>query len=93
MCDYDTGADGMPDPERAWRAAALLDGMAHRERLSRLPVLLTSGSEDTLCPPRTIQALFDALTGTKAYMNIEGSGHCYTQEFVYMAMAWLRMYA
>lgn len=90
---YDFHPETCPDPEAARRAMALLDGLAHADRLSGLPVLLTSATADGLCPEQTIRPLFDALSGHKAYMSIKDQVHCYTQEFLYLTAAWMRMYA
>ena len=90
---YDPGFSRTEDPGRAFRALAMFDGMTHRERLSALPVLLTAGGKDEVCPPQTISALYDALTGTKSLTCLADSMHCYTEEFIYLAKAWLRMYA
>ena len=56
-------------------------------------VLLTCGGKDEVCPPETISALYDALSGTKSLTYLADTTHGYTQEFVYLAKAWLRMYA
>lgn len=90
---YNTGADNMEDPEKAWKAVMHMDAYAHRERLSAMPVLLTAGGADTLCRQETIRSLFDALTGMKSFMLIKDEPHRYTQPFLYMAAAWFRMFA
>ena len=93
MGGYDPGFAAQADPDRAFRALAMFDGMTHRERLSTMPVLLTCGGKDEVCPPETISALYDVLTGTKSLTYLADTTHGYTQEFVYLAKAWLRMYA
>ncbi|MCA9447299.1 MAG: acetylxylan esterase [Candidatus Omnitrophica bacterium] len=88
---WDTLRDS-DDPESIWRAAGLIDTLSHVHRLD-LPVLLTAGGADDICPPNTIQALFDRLPGTRSYTYLEGVEHRYTTQFVPLASAWFRLFA
>lgn len=83
--------DGV-DRDSAWRAALHCDPLAHAERLD-LPVLLTAGEADTLCRPETIESLYLRLKNSRCIMHIKDEPHRYTNEFLYMASAWFRMYA
>ncbi len=80
------------DMESAWYAAGFIDTLSHVHRLD-LPVLLTSGGCDDVCPPSTIEALFERLPGTRSYTYLKGTGHCYTTQFIPLAAAWFRLYA
>ena len=85
-------ADQRPqDLPAAWRALGFVDTLSHAHRL-RMPVLLLSGLEDTVCPPESIMALFDALPGTRSLTEVEGQAHCYTLPFLPMARAWFRSF-
>jgi cephalosporin-C deacetylase-like acetyl esterase len=82
----------MDDMKAAWRAVGLMDTLSHVHRLD-LPVLLTAGGDDEVCPPETIEHLFEMLPGTRSYTRLEKAGHRYTKEFVPLATAWFRLYA
>ncbi len=71
----------------AWRALGLIDTASHAHRLT-MPTLLTAGGADTICPTTTIQALSDALPGTRNFTEIQGQAHGYNQYFVHLARAW-----
>ncbi len=77
---------------RAWRALGFADSLSHAHRLT-MPVMLTSGTVDDVCPPDTIEPLFAKLTGTKCYMSTLGMGHGHNREFTRMAAAWLDLHA
>jgi cephalosporin-C deacetylase-like acetyl esterase len=80
------------DPAAAWRAFGLIDTVAHAHRLE-LPVLLTAGGRDTICPPDAIAGLFARLPATRSLTHLASTGHRYTQEFLPLAAAWFRLYA
>lgn len=76
----------------AWKAIGYIDAINHAHRLD-IPVLLTAGSTDEICPPANIESLFAVLPSTKSYMLISGRCHGYTPEFVHLAWAWFRLFA
>ena len=82
----------LPDVAAAWRTAGLIDTTSHVHRLD-LPVLLTAGGPDETCPPHTIEKLFSMLPGTRSYTFLKDVGHRYTNEFVPLVRAWLKLYA
>lgn len=84
--------DEAEDKERAWKALGYIDTMSHVHRLT-MPVLLTAGSDDEMCPPETIEGLFSELPRTRSLTYIRGREHAYTPEFLFLAKAWFRMYA
>ncbi len=75
----------------ACRALGLIDTLSHAHRLT-MPVLLTAGGADDVCPPPSIRSLFDRLPATRSYSEFSGLGHCYTVPFLRLATAWLGMY-
>ena len=75
----------------AWRALGFVDTTSHAHRLT-MPVLLTAGGDDHVCPANTIQSLFEKLPGTRSYTELRGQGHAYTQPFLHLARAWFRLY-
>lgn len=84
--------DEAEDKERAWKALGYIDTKSHVHRLT-MPVLLTAGSDDEMCPPETIEGLFSELPRTRSLTYIRGREHAYTPEFLFLAKAWFRMYA
>lgn len=80
-----------PDPARAIRSLGFVDTFSHVHRLD-LPVLLTAGDADTVCPPDAIEALWRQLSSHRALVRLSGMAHGYNREFVQLAMAWFRMY-
>jgi cephalosporin-C deacetylase-like acetyl esterase len=77
--------------EAAWRGLGFVDTMNHGRRLT-VPVLLTAGEADNVCPPETIGALFERLPGTRSLTLLQNEGHGYTRQFVPLATAWFRLY-
>lgn len=88
----DMGLKKADDIKAAWRAIGLMDTLSHAHRLD-LPVLLTAGGDDEVCPPETIEHLFELLPGTRSYTFLKQVGHRYTKEFVPLVMAWFKLYA
>jgi cephalosporin-C deacetylase-like acetyl esterase len=75
----------------AWRALGFVDTTSHAHRLT-MPVLLTAGAEDEVCPVNTIRSLFEKLPATRSYTELAGQGHAYTQPFLHLARAWFRLH-
>lgn len=80
------------EPSALWHAVGYIDTMSHSRRLS-LPVLLTAGGRDDVCPPETIFSLFHKLEGTKSLTFLREGEHRYSREFIPLAAAWFRLYA
>lgn len=92
---YPVAADALksaPDKAVAWHAFGLIDTISHAHRLD-IPVLLTAGGADDICPPSTIEKLFHRLPGTRSYTYLKTVGHRYTVEFIPLAKSWFRLYA
>jgi cephalosporin-C deacetylase-like acetyl esterase len=77
---------------RGWKSAGLVDTLSHAHRLE-VPTLLTSGGVDEVCPPDTIESLYERLPGIKGLIHLKTTGHWYTKEFIPLASAWFRLYA
>jgi cephalosporin-C deacetylase-like acetyl esterase len=82
----------MKDKKEAWYGMGFIDTISHAHRLT-VPVMLTAGGSDLVCPPPTVQALFEKLPTTRMYYYLDGQGHEYTQHFIALATAWFRLYA
>jgi len=82
----------LADPREGWFGLGFVDTLNHARRLD-LPVLLTAGSHDRVCPPETVAALFEKLPATRNFCYLAGMSHCYTRESVALAAAWFGLYA
>lgn len=78
--------------EKALEALFNFDTINHAHRYT-FPVLLTSGGQDSVCHPETIQSLFSMLKGTRSYIHFEYLEHGYNKEFVLLAKAWFNIYS
>ena len=75
-----------------WRRLGYVDTVSHAHRLT-MPVLLSAGGEDATCPPRTVERLFQSLSGTRQYTYLEHQEHTHSRSSMYLFSAWLRLYA
>jgi len=80
------------DRDRAWKALGYVDTFSHTHRLT-MPVLLTAGGADEMCPPDTVFSLFERLDTIKSYTFLKESEHEYTPEFLSLAKGWFDLYA
>lgn len=86
------GFEKMEDKAKAWHNLGYVDTMAHAQRMS-YPVLLTLGTKDTVCPPETVQSLYETLDTQKALVSFKDRPHGYQYEFLHHVMTWLKLYA
>lgn len=82
----------MKNPSDGWHTIGFIDTMAHAFRM-KVPVMLVAGGNDFICPPGTIQSLFEKLPSTKMYCLLEGQGHAHTIQFAMLSLPWFRLYA
>lgn len=82
----------MIDEATMWTNLGYIDTLSHAHRLI-MPVLLTAGGADVVCPPNTIQSLYDKLPNTKSIVYLHKAEHDTTQEAIYLTRAWMRMFA
>ena len=75
-----------------WRALGFIDTLSHAHRL-KIPVLLTAGGQDDVCPPETVASLYQILPGTRSLTYLDRGIHRYSPEFIPLAAAWFRLYA
>jgi len=80
-----------PRPEAAAHALLHFDTLAHAHRLD-MPVLLTSGGQDKLCPAASARKLFDRLPGIRALLETPSQGHVYTPEALRLTLMWFDLY-
>ena len=85
------GLSEVSDETAGWKALGYVDTVAHAYRLT-CPVMLTAGGNDEVCPPETIESLYQVLPETKSLTFIKALTHSYSREFVPLASAWFRIY-
>ena len=86
-----TGMDEVGD-EIGWNNLGYIDSMCHAHRMN-YPVLLTLGTGDVVCPPKTIRALYDVLDTDKMLFSMRGRGHGHQFEFIRHVLTYLELYA
>lgn len=85
-------ARGDVSEEDFWHYAGLVDTVSHADRL-KVPVLITEGGADQVCPADTLRLLYDRLPATKAKFFMDGRGHGHNREFARFMLAWANLYA
>lgn len=78
--------------EGAYRKLAVVDTLAHTHRI-HCPIVITTGTADTVCPPETVYKLDSRMDGTHAMITFEGRPHGYAFEFARLAETWMKLYA
>ncbi len=81
----------MDDTRRGWHAAGMIDVISHVSRLD-IPVLLTAGGNDELCPAEAIESLFRLLPAEKMYFYNKDQPHEFSPKFVNLVISWLKMH-
>lgn len=76
----------------AWHALGFVDTLSHVDRLT-MPILLTAGRLDEMCPPETVKSLYEKLKCTRSFTYIMNREHTYTPEFLHLCESWFKMYA
>lgn len=75
----------------ALRTFAFFDPVTLAPNLT-IPVLLSSGGHDTVCPPETIRALFDRLPGIKSLIHYPDLAHTSSLGFYELTWIWLNQH-
>lgn len=75
-----------------WHRLGFIDTINHAHRLT-MPVMLSSGGKDTVCPPESIEHLFSLLPGTKQYTYLKNQVHTHSRASIYLFASWLKMFA
>lgn len=75
-----------------WNRLGYIDTVSHSHRLT-MPVMLSSGGKDIVCPPATIEYLFNQLPGTKQYTYLEENVHTHSRQSMYLFRNWLLLFA
>lgn len=78
--------------EKFWNRLGYADTLSHAHRLT-MPVMLSAGGEDVVCPPETVKRLFEALPGTKQFTFLEHNVHTHSRQSMYLFRNWLALFA
>jgi cephalosporin-C deacetylase len=77
--------------ERHLRALEYFDPLQLVPAL-KVPVLISSGGKDTVCPASTIRAVFDRVPGVKSLFHDPDLPHTSSERFYAMTWSWLGTY-
>lgn len=75
-----------------WNRLGYIDTVSHSHRLT-MPVMLSSGGKDIVCPPATIEYLFTRLPGSKQYTYLEDNVHTHSRQSTILFRSWLALHA
>ncbi len=75
-----------------WNRLGYVDTISHAHRLT-MPVMLSAGRADNVCPKETIEHLFSLIPGTRQYTCLENQVHTHSRASMYLFSCWLKMYA
>lgn len=78
--------------EQFWNRLGCIDTLSHAHRL-HIPVMLSAGGADDVCPPATIEALFEKIHATKQYTYLKHNIHTHSRQSMILFRAWLALYA
>lgn len=87
-----TRAYGSEERALFWNRLGYVDTVSHAHRLT-MPVMLSAGGRDDVCPPPTIELLFRKLPGTKQYTYLEENVHTHSRQSMVLFRSWLALFA
>lgn len=75
-----------------WFNLGLVDTLSHAHRL-HIPVMLSAGGQDHVCPREGIEELFRRLNTTKQYSFLTDVAHTHSRESMYLFRSWFALFA
>lgn len=75
-----------------WNRLGYIDTLSHAHRIT-IPVMLSGGGRDTVCPPAVIQVLFERLNCSKQYTYLKDLVHTHSRQSMFLFRTWLALYA
>lgn len=75
-----------------WNRLGFIDTVSHSHRLT-MPVMLSAGGKDQVCPPATIEFLFSRLPGSKQFTFLEDAVHTHSRQSMILCRSWLALHA
>ena len=85
-------AYGTVEPSLFWNRLGFIDTVSHSHRLT-MPVMLSAGGKDQVCPPATIEFLFSRLPGSKQFTFLEDAVHTHSRQSMILCRSWMALYA
>lgn len=79
-------------PADFWHNLGYFDTVSHSHRLT-MPVMLSGGGQDIVCPPETVEYLFQRLPGTRQYSFLAQNVHTHSRQSIVLFRSWLNMFA
>lgn len=80
------------DSATFWRNLGYIDTLSHAHRL-HIPVMLSAGGKDNVCPVRCVEELFRRLSTTKQYSYLQDTTHTHSRESMFLFRSWLALFA
>jgi len=77
--------------ETFWNRLGYVDTLSHAHRI-HVPILLSSGGKDDVCPKETVDSLFEKLHTTKQYTCLENGIHTHSRESMYLFRNWISLF-
>ena len=85
-------ACSLTPPQLFWNRLGYVDTLSHAHRI-RVPVMLSAGGRDTVCPPCTVKALFEKLPEvSKQYTYLKDNVHTHSRQSMFLFRNWLSLY-
>ena len=79
-------------PQEFWNRLGYIDTVSHAHRLT-MPVMLSAGGKDIVCPPTRIEYPFQKLPGTRQFTFLENGIHTHSRQSTYLFRTWLALHA
>lgn len=79
-------------PELFWNRLGYVDTLSHGRRI-QVPVMLSSGGQDTVCPSKTIEMLYQKLPNiSKQYTYLKDNVHTHSRQSMVLFRSWLALH-
>ena len=75
-----------------WHNIGFIDTVSHVHRF-HIPVMLSAGGKDNVCPAESVKYLFDRLETTKQFTHLSEGIHTHSRESMYLFRSWLALFA
>ncbi len=80
------------DPKEFWHNIGFIDTLSHVHRY-HIPIMLSAGGKDNVCPAESVKYLFDRIETTKQYTYLSDAVHTHSRESMYLFRSWLALFA
>ena len=80
------------DHKEFWHNIGFIDTVSHIHRY-HVPIMLSAGGKDNVCPAQSVKYLFDRIESTKQYTFLAEGIHTHTRESMYLFRMWFSLFA